>query len=146
MGKFSLHVHPGENSTRTPTYITEMWSAEAHQDSNTGSPTNFCTLDRVLLYPGRPTAWGSPLSAVTQSTQLNFWAHFIHLQEQSLRRDTSSSPWSQRQQHEDNLLGSWSTCSFSLHTHTPSPISSLLTTKSRPVWWCLISEGLNKLI
>ena len=113
--------------------------------------TRFLTLDHLpapIPWTAHCLSWGSPLSAVTQSTRLNLWSHFIHLQEGSLRKDTSSSPWNQHQQYEDNLLGSWLTWSFSLHTHThtPSPISSLLVTKSHPVWWCLISEGLNKLI
>ena len=79
-----------------------------------------------FLYPGHPTAWGSPLSTVTHSTLLNLGFCFIHLQKESLIPDTS--PWNQDQQHEDNFPGSWLTWSVSLHMHTPFPISSLLVT------------------
>ena len=88
--------------------------------------------------------WGSPLSTVTQLTQLNLWFSFIHLYKESLRPGTSSCPWNQDQQHEDDFPGSWLTWSCSLHTHTPSPISSLLVTKSCPGLCYLIAEGLNK--
>ena len=60
--------------------------------------------------------------------------------------DTSLSPWNEDRQREDDFPGSWLTWSFSFHTHTPSPISSLLVTKSCPAWCYLTSEGLNKSI
>ena len=59
---------------------------------------------------------------------LNLWFSFIHLQKESLRLGTSSSPWNQDQQHEDDFPGSWLAWSCSLHTHTPFPSSSLLVT------------------
>ena len=93
----------------------------------------------------QPTAWGSPLWAGTQAALLNVWVSLIRLQKESLRPDTSSSPWNQDQRHEDDFPGSWLTWSCSLHTHTPSPISSLLLIKSCPHWCYLIAERLNKL-
>ena len=112
---------------------------EVHWELDTGSATS-------SLYPGQPTAWGSPLWAVLQLTLLNLWFSFIHLQKESLRPDMSSSPWNQDQQHEDDFPGSWLTWTCSLHTRTPFPISSLLVTKSCPDWCYLIVEGLNKSI
>ena len=126
VGKVTPYVHPGENSTGTPTYVrdVECW----------GPPGFWHWISYQLLTAptskdqGQPTAWGSPLAVITQSTLLNLCFCFVHLQKESLRPDTSSSPWNQDQQHEDDFPGSWVTGSFSPDTHTPSPISSLLVT------------------
>ena len=120
------------------TAVIELCSVEV-QERDTGSATS-------SLYSGQLTAWGSPLWAVLQSTLLNLWFSFIHLQKESLRPDMSSSPWNQDQQHEDDFPGFWLTWTCSLHTRTPFPISSLLVTKSCPDWCYLIVEGSNKSI
>ena len=111
--KVTPYGHLGGDSTWTPTYIAELWTSEVHQDSHTGSATSSCTLDSLL-------------SAITLSTLVNLWFCFTQLQKESLRPDPPSSPWNQDQQHKDDFPGSWVTQSFTLHTHTPSPISSLL--------------------
>ena len=74
-------------------------------------------------FPGKSTGVGCLCLLL-----LNLWFSFIHLQEESRRLGTSSSPCNQDQQHEDDFPGSWLAWSFSLHTHTPFPSSSLLVT------------------
>ena len=87
------------------------------------------TMDH-LPAPVRCTADCLRLTPVSHHTVtlLNLWFCFVHLQKVSLRPGTSSSPWNQDQQHEDDFPASWVTPSFSLHTHPPFPVSSLLVT------------------
>ena len=55
--KITPHAHLGGDSTWTPTYITEMWSSEVHQDSHIGSATSSCTLDSLQpeAHPCQPS-------------------------------------------------------------------------------------------
>ena len=86
---------------------------EVHQDSDVGSPTSSCTLDIDCV---RLT----PVSCHTVDSSKPLVLLF-HLQRESLRPDTPSSPWNQEQQREDDFPGSWLSWSFSLHTHTRFP-------------------------
>ena len=92
-----------------------------------GPPGFWHWISYQSLFPAQPPAWASPLSAITRSTLLNLCSCFIHLQEESL-----SDPMESHQQHKDDFPGSWSNWSIFLHTHTPSPISSLLVTNHIP--------------
>ena len=47
-----------------------------------GPPGFWHWISYQLLYPGQPTARGSPLSAITELTLLNLWFSFIHPQSQ----------------------------------------------------------------
>ena len=135
VGKISQYIHPGENST---------WTSHTLQKCGVLRSTRILTLDQLPApVPWTSTAWGSPLSAVTESTLLNLWFSSTHLQKECLRPDPSSSAWNQDQQHEDDFPGLYVTLSFTLHTHTPCPVSSLPVSESCPAWWYLISEGLN---
>ena len=96
-----------------------------HRDVEYWGPPGFWHwISYQLLYPGQPTAWSSPLSAVTELTLLNLWFCSTHLQKECLRPDPSSSPWNQDQQHEDDFPGPWVTRSFTLHTHSLSHLVS----------------------
>ena len=98
-----------------------------HRDVEYWCPPGFWHwISYQLLYPAQPTSWGSPLAVITQSTLLNLCFCFVHLQKESLRPGTSSSPRNQDQQHKDDFPGSWLTGSFSLHTYILFPVSSLL--------------------
>ena len=76
-----------------------------HRDVEQWGPPGFWHwITYQLLYQGQPTARVSPLSAITQSTLLNLWFCFIHLQKESPRPDTSSSAWTLDQHHEEDFL------------------------------------------
>ena len=117
LGKFYMDPH-----------ITEMWSIGAHRESAHW-------ISYQLLWLGHPIAWGSPLSAHTLLALLNFgpvlftyrkshWGQthlLLHGIKITKRRRLSWLPWS-----------------FSPHSHTPFPISSLLVTNhvlSGSIWF-----------
>ena len=126
----SLRLHPVHKRSHHMYILAEIpQGLQHHRDVAYWGPPGFWHwISYQLLYPGQPTAWGSPLSAVAWSTLLNVWSRFIHSQEESLRPDTSSSPWNQNRQHKDDFPGSRLTWSFSLCSHTPSPFSSPMVT------------------
>ena len=114
-----------------------------HRDVEYWGPPGFWHwISYQLLYPGQPTAWGSPLWAVLQLTLLNLWFSFIHLQKESLRPDTSPA-WNQDHRTKTTFL---ITMVLLSSQSTRFPISSLLVTKSCPDWCYLIVEGSNKSI
>ena len=68
-----------------------------HRDAECWGPPGFWHwISYQLLYPAQPTSWGSPLAVITQLTLANLCSCFVHLQKESLRPDTSWSPWCPR--------------------------------------------------
>ena len=79
--------HPVSTSLgkfHTDPHSTEVWSTEVHQDSVHWISYQLLTAP-TSKDQGQPTAWGSPLAVITQSTLLNFWSCSIHLEKESLR-------------------------------------------------------------
>ena len=100
-GGIKSHIAPwvrGVVSREIPRRSHRDVECEVHQDSDIGSPTSSCTLDIDFV---RLT----PVSCHTVDSTKPLVLLF-HLQRESLRPDTSSSPWNQEQQHEDDFPGS----------------------------------------
>ena len=118
--------------------MTEMWSSEAHRDSDIGSATSSWTLHSLLpeAHPGSHHTVDStkPLLLFCSPTERVPETRHILI---SLR----SRPTTRRRL-------SWflsSTILLSSHSHSLSHLISP-DHESLAAWWCLISEGLNKLV
>ena len=121
-----------------PPSTSEMWSVEVHQDSDIGSATSSWTLHSILpeAHPGSHHTVDStkPLLLFCSPTERVPETRHILI---SLR----SRPTTRRRL-------SWflsSTILLSSHSHSLFRLISP-DHESLAAWWCLISEGLNKLV
>ena len=136
MGKISQYIHPGENST---------WTSHTLQKCGVLRSTRILTLDQ-LPAPAPWTASRLRLTPVSRHT-INSTKPLVLFYSPTERvTETRHVVFCVESRSTTWRRLSWWTWSFSLHTHTSSPISSLLVTKLCPGWCYLISEGLNKLI
>ena len=115
-----------------------MWSVEVHQDLDIGPPTRSCSLDILL-----PDTHPCQLSTVDSTKSLVlFYSPTERVPEtRHILISLRSRPTTRRRL-------SWflsSTILLSSHSHSLSHLISP-DHESLAAWWCLISEGLNKLV
>ena len=138
-------VDKGSHHTYTLGKTPHRSSPTSQDVESWGPPAFQHWISYQLPVPWTASCPRLPLSDITQLTLLNLWFSFIHLQ--SLWDRTHPLPHGIKI-NNTKTISSWFAIDMILLSSHSHSLSHLISPAhySLPVCWCLISEGLNKLV